>query len=137
MTIQFHVNVWSSIEFLIMSCGTGVWLKVNAVTFLWQSWSGTCKRHVDISLGKINSSVVLKTSRRVQISNNCDQIWYIHFVAKALLFNVTPCVRESCEILCTWCYVEILYVSAKLPVLLEPRFFFFFFCILIPLQTKP
>ena len=33
----------------------------------------------------------------------------------------------------TWCYVEILYVSAKLPILVEPRFF----CILIPLGTKP
>ena len=33
----------------------------------------------------------------------------------------------------TWCYVKILYVSAKLPILVEPRFF----CILIPLQRKP
>ena len=33
----------------------------------------------------------------------------------------------------TWCYVETLYISAKLPILVEPRFF----CILIPLQTRP
>ena len=69
------------------------WLEINPTSVYYKLvfFDGAT-----VTLGTKGFSVVVKTSR-VKLSNNCEWSWNLHFVAKSLPLNVTPCAWKSCK----------------------------------------